>query len=48
MSIASLLQAPKANVLRLARYLRVDGLALDYDDLLWLVSLATIDEGMIP
>ena len=47
-SEGQLVRARPRNVKRLAKYLRVEGLAFDYDDLITLCSLATADGGMVP
>ena len=47
-SEGQLVTAKPRNVRRLAEYLRVDGLAFDYDDLIMLCRLATADGGMVP
>jgi hypothetical protein len=47
-SVHKLVSAKPRDVKRLAKWLRVDGLAFDYDDLIMLVDLASADNGMVP
>jgi acetone carboxylase gamma subunit len=48
LSTRQLIEARPKDVKRLAKYLRVDQLAFDYDDLIMLVGLATAEGGMVP